>query len=481
MDFKQVLQTIQDENISFIDFWFVDIFGELHNVGMPSYAIDENSFINGLEKLDASSIVGFKSVNKSDMILMPDPNSFKILPNDYDPGHRKNARIFCDLYDGSTKKESRYSRDSRGIAHKAAEKLGEFGFTHTNWGPEIEFFVFDSINVYPSPYAATHSGGGSGYSIDSKESPWSKGNVSTAINFKEGYYPSQPKDTLAGFRKDVCEDLYNYFGIKIEAEHHEVATSGQCEINLVYDEMITMADNVIAVKNLVKVKAKRKNKVATFMPKPIFGDNASAMHTHQSLWKGNSNVMYDQDDEVAQMSQIGRYYVGGILNHASALCAISNPTTNSYKRLVPGFEAPVNVCWGLANRSTAIRIPMYNRNQEKSKRIEYRVPDPTANIYLLESALLLAGLDGIKNKIDPGDPIEENVYKLSLEKKREYNIGSLPISLKGSLDSLGSDSNFLEEVFTTDFLEAYSELKYKEYTAFAQTPTAWEVSMYADA
>ena len=481
MDHKQVLQTIQDENISFIDFWFVDIFGELHNVGMPSYAIDENSFVNGLEKLDASSIVGFKSVNNSDMILMPDPNSFKILPNDYDPGHRKNARIFCDLYDGSTRKESRYSRDSRGIAHKSAEKLGEFGFTHTNWGPEIEFFVFDSINVYPSPYAATHSGGGSGYSIDSKESPWSKGNVSTAINFKEGYYPSQPKDTLAGFRKDVCEDLYNYFGIKIEAEHHEVATSGQCEINLVYDDMITMADNVIAVKNLVKVKAKRKNKVATFMPKPIFGDNASAMHTHQSLWKGNSNVMYDQDDEVAQMSQIGRYYVGGILNHASALCAISNPTTNSYKRLVPGFEAPVNVCWGLANRSTAIRIPMYNRNQEKSKRIEYRVPDPTANIYLLEAALLLAGLDGIKNKLDPGDPIKENVYKLSAEKKREYNIGSLPVSLKGSLDSLGSDSKFLEEVFSSDFLEAYSELKYKEYTAFAQTPTAWEVSMYADA
>ena len=481
MDYKQVLQTIQDENISFIDFWFVDIFGELHNVGMPSYAIDENSFVNGLEKLDASSIVGFKSVNNSDMILMPDPNSFKILPNDYDPGHRKNARIFCDLYDGSTRKESRYTRDSRGIAHKSAEKLGKFGFTHTNWGPEIEFFVFDSINVYPSPYAATHSGGGSGYSIDSKESPWSKGNVSTAINFKEGYYPSQPKDTLSGFRKDVCEDLYNYFGIKIEAEHHEVATSGQCEINLVYDEMIAMADNVIAVKNLVKVKAKRKNKVATFMPKPIFGDNASAMHTHQSLWKGNSNVMYDQDEKVAQMSQIGRYYVGGILNHASALCAISNPTTNSYKRLVPGFEAPVNVCWGLANRSTAIRIPMYNRNQEKSKRIEYRVPDPTANIYLLEAALLLAGLDGIKNKIDPGDPIEENVYKLSSEKKREYNIGSLPVSLKGALDSLGSDSKFLEEVFTTDFLEAYSELKYKEYTAFAQTPTAWEVSMYADA
>jgi glutamine synthetase len=453
LNVEQVLQTIKDENISFIDFWFVDIFGELHNVGMPSYAIDKNSFVNGLEKLDASSIVGFKSVNNSDMILMPDPNSFKILPNDYDPGNRKNARIFCDLYDGSTNKESRYTRDSRGIAFKASEKLKEFGLTHTNWGPEIEFFVFDAINVYPSPYAATHSGGGSGYSIESKESPWAKGNVSTAIDIKEGYYPSQPKDTLNGFRKDVCEDLYNYFGIKIEAEHHEVATSGQCEINLVYDEMIAMADNVIAVKNLVKVKAKRKNKVATFMPKPIFGDNASAMHTHQSLWNENKNEMYDQNDNVAQMSQTGRYYVGGILSHASALCAISNPTTNSYKRLVPGFEAPVNVCWGLANRS----------------------------IYLLEAALLLAGLDGIKNKIDPGDPVEENVYKLSTEKKREYNIGSLPVSLKGALDSLASDSKFLEEVFTKDFLDTYSELKYKEYVAFAQTPTAWEVSMYADA
>jgi len=477
----QVLQTIKDENISFLNFWFVDIFGELHRLGMPSYAVDKQSFENGLEKLDASSIVGFKSVNNSDMILKPDPKSFRILPNDYDQGNRKNGVLFCDLYEGNTVKEVRYNRDSRGIAHKASEQLKNFGFTHTNWGPEIEFFVFDTINVYPSPYGATHSGGGSGYSIESKESPWSKGNVSTAIDIKEGYYPSQPKDTLETFRKDVCDDLYKYFGIKIEAEHHEVATSGQCEINLVYDEMITMADSVVTVKNIVKVKAKRKNKVATFMPKPIFGDNASAMHTHVSLWNDKVNVMFDQDDEVAQLSQTARYYIGGIMDHASALCAITNPTTNSYKRLVPGFEAPVNVCWGLGNRSTAIRVPMYKRNQEKSKRIEYRVPDPTANIYLLEAALLLAGLHGIKNKIDPGDPVEENVYKLSPEKKREYNIGSLPVSLKEALDSLNSDQKFLEEVFTKDFLDKYIELKYKEYTAFAQTPTAWEVSMYADA
>ena len=481
MNSEQLLQLIHNKKISFIDFWFVDIFGELHNVGMPSYAIDENSFVNGLEKLDASSITGFKSVNDSDMILLPDPNSFKILPPEYDPGHRKNARIFCDLYDGSTSENSRYNRDSRSIAYKASKELKKFRITHTNWGPEIEFFVFDAINVYPSPYAATHSYGGSGYSIESKESPWAKGNVSTAIDIKEGYYPSQPKDTLEGFRKDVCDDLHNYFGINIEAEHHEVATSGQCEINLVYDEMIKMADNVVSVKNLVKVKAKARNKAATFMPKPIFGDNASAMHTHQSLWNGNSNIMYDENDKLAQLSQTGRYYIGGILSHASALCAISNPTTNSYKRLVPGFEAPTNVCWGLANRSAAIRVPMYNRNIEKSKRLEYRVPDPTANIYLLEAALLLAGLDGIKNKIDPGDPIEENVYKLSAEKKREYKIGSLPVSLKGALNALKSDSGFLEDVFTKDFIDVYTELKYKEYVAFAQTPTAWEISMYADA
>ncbi|MDA7941107.1 MAG: type I glutamate--ammonia ligase [Nitrosopumilus sp.] len=481
MDAAQVLQVIKDEGISFIDFWFVDIFGELHNVGMPSYAIDADSFESGLEKLDASSIVGFKSVNSSDMILLPDPGSFKILPGDYDPGSRRNARIFCDLYDGSTDPGSRYNRDSRGIAHKAAERIEAEGFTHSRWGPEIEFFVFDTINVYPSPYAATHSYGGSGYSIESKESPWAKGNVSTAIDIKEGYYPSQPKDTLEGFRKDVCDDLYKSFGILIEAEHHEVATSGQCEINLVNDTMIRMADNVIAVKNLVKVKAKRRNKVATFMPKPIFGDNASAMHTHQSLWKGDKNAMYDADDGVAQISQMCRYYIGGILDHASALCAISNPTTNSYKRLVPGFEAPVNVCWGMGNRSAAIRVPMYNRGHEKSKRIEYRVPDPTANIYLLEAALLLAGLDGIRRKKDPGDPVEDNVYRLDAAKKRELGIGSLPVSLKGALDSLGSDSKFLKDAFTADFLDKYSELKYKEYTAFAQTPTAWEVSMYADA
>lgn len=480
MTSSQVLETVERESIAYYDFWFVDVLGELHRVGMPAYSIDEDSFVRGLEKLDGSSIVGFKTINKSDMVMLPDPSTFKVLPSDYDEGGRKNARIICDLYDGSTAPDARYSRDSRGIAEKASSKLSEFGFTHTYWGPEIEFFVFDGISVYPSPYAAIHSGAGSGYSIESSESPWSKGNVSTAIEVREGYFPAQPKDTLDAFRKDVCDDLYNSFGVEIEAEHHEVATSGQCEINLKYNSMIDMADTVVTIKNLVKVKAKRRNKVATFMSKPIVGDNASAMHTHQSLWNGNENKMYDADDPVAQLSQTGRYYVGGILEHAAALCAISNPTTNSYKRLIPGFEAPVNVCWGFGNRSAAVRVPMYTQRQEKSKRIEYRVPDPTANIYLLESALLLAGLDGIRKKADPGDPVMENVYQLTPEKKRELKIGSLPISLDGALDAIESDNSFLVDVFTQDFLDTYVDLKRAEYRSFAQAPTPWEISMYVD-
>lgn len=475
------MDKLASENVAFVDFWFVDVMGELHRMGMPSYILSEDDFENGLEKLDASSIVGFADVNKSDMLMKPDPDSFRILPPDYDNGKRRNARMFCDLYEGNASEESRFNRDSRGIAQRAERELEKFGITHAMIGPEIEFFVFDAINIYPSPYAATHSYGGSGYSIESKESPWAKGNVSTAIGLREGYYPSQPKDTLDSLRKDICDDLHNYFGIMIEAEHHEVATSGQSEINLKYGKMTEIADSVVSVKNLIKVKAKRNDKVATFMSKPIFGDNASAMHMHQSLWKGDSNVMFDPEDSVAQLSQIGRYYIGGILDHAAALCAITNPTTNSYKRLVPNFEAPVNICWGIGNRSAAIRVPMYQRNQEKSKRIEYRVPDPTANVYLLEAALVLAGLDGIRRKLDPGDPIDENVYLMTLEKKRAHKIGALPTSLKGTLDALSSDRGFLENVFTADFLDVYTMLKHKEYAAFAQTPTAWEVSMYADA
>ena len=481
MSENNILQKIKDDKVSFIDFWFVDIFGELHRMGMPSYSLKDEHFTDGLGKLDASSIRGFKTIDKSDMLLKPDTSTYRILPHDYDQGRRRNARMFVDIYELAGDSVKRYNRDSRAVAVNAVKELESFGLSHANWGPEIEFFVFDKINLFPSAYGATHSFGGSGYSIESKEAPWAKGNASTSIDLKEGYYPSQPKDTLDPLRKDICDDLHKYFGINVEAEHHEVATSGQCEINLDYDDTLRMADSVITIKNLVQVKAKRNGKVATFMSKPIYGDNASAMHIHQSLWNNSTNAMYDQNDKTAELSQMARYYIGGLLDHAPALCAISNPTTNSYKRLVPGFEAPVNKCWGIGNRSAAIRVPMYFRKQEKAKRIEYRVPDPTANIYFLEAALLLAGLDGIRRKLDPGPPIEENVYKMSSEQKRQHGITSLPSSLKDALDNLQSDHKFLEHVFTKDLLDAYMTMKYSEFEAFAQTPTAWEVSMYADA
>jgi glutamine synthetase len=476
---SDALKKITEQKISYVSFWFADIFGELHSMSMPSYAIQESAFSEGFEKLDASSIRGFSTVNDSDMILKPDPSTLRILPPDYDDRKRKNARMFCNIYRGNTNESSRFNRDSRAIVEKAEKETHAFGITHSYWGPEVEFFVFDSINVYPSQYGATHSYGGSGYSIESAESPWTK-NISTTIDMKEGYYPSQPKDTMSSLRKDICDDLYTYFGIRVEAEHHEVATSGQSEINLHYDKMLTTADSVTTTKNLVKVKAKKRNKVATFMSKPIFGDNASAMHMHQSLWNDQNNLMYDQNDEYAGLSQLGRYYIGGLLEHASAICAISNPTTNSYKRLVPDFEAPVNVCWGVGNRSAAIRVPMYMNGAGTSKRIEYRVPDPAANIYLLEAALLLAGLDGIKRKIEPGDPVEQNIYKMTPTQKQSHGIRALPQSLMHALDALKSDSTFLERVFTKDLLDVYCESKYKEFKVFSQTPTAWEVSMYAD-
>lgn len=474
-----IIEKIQEQEVDFVDFWFVDIFGELHSVGIPSYSLTEDHFKNGLEKLDASSIRGFTSVNNSDMILLPDASTFKILPPDYDDNKRKNARIFVELCEIVDSIQMRYKRDSRVIATKAANELKKFGLTRAVWGPELEFFIFDKINLFPSPIGATKSYGGSGYSIESSEAPWARENTSR-IDLKGGYYPAQPKDTLESIRKDICDDLYRYFQIKVEAQHHEVATSGQCEINLLHDDTIIAADNVVTAKNLVKVKSKKNGKVATFMPKPIYGDNASAMHMHQSMWNKEHNMMYDPDDAVAELSQSGRYYIGGLLDHADALCAISNPTTNSYKRLVPDFEAPVNVCWGIGNRSSAVRIPMYSRGNEKSKRVEYRVPDPTANIYLLEAALLLAGLDGIKNKKDPGDPVEENVYRLTSEQKRNYKIRSLPSTLKDALESLQSDQKFLECVVTKDFLDTYISLKCVECDAFAQTPTPWEVSMYSD-
>lgn len=472
---ENAISKIREKQIEYIELWFVNIFGDLHSLSIPSYSLNEDHFRGGLQKLDASSIRGFKSADDSDLLLMPDASTFGELPPYYDE-NRKTARIFVDIYD---KKAGicRFNKDSRGIARKAQMEMEKFGLTGARFGPEIEFFIFDSIRLLPTANAAWSSGT-VGYSIKSVEAPWSQEN--TSVNLKDGYYMAKPKDTLDIIRKDICDDIHNYFGVTVEAHHHEVATSGQCEINIQHDEMMPMADTITTIKNLIKVKSKHSGKVATFMPKPIYGDNASAMHIHHSIFSNSQNVFYDQDDKVAGLSQTARYYIGGILDHAKALCAISNPTTNSYKRLVPGYEAPVGICWGLSNRTAAIRIPKVFSDDHFRKRLEYRVPDPTANIYLLEASILLAGLDGIKRKIDPGSPVEENIYTMTAQRQKDYCVGFLPSTLKEALDALQSDREFLSRVFTDEFLDVYCSLKYKEYSLFAQTPTVWEVAKYSD-
>ncbi|HXV38607.1 MAG TPA: type I glutamate--ammonia ligase [Nitrosopumilaceae archaeon] len=466
------------EKFDYVEFWFVDIFGELHSLSIPTYSLNEEHFSKGIQKLDASSIRGFRSVDDSDLLLKPDLSTFRELPPYYDKVPRRSARIFVNIYDEKENGISRFNKDSRGIATKARNELLKSEIAQPRFGPEIEFFIFDSIRLVPAAGSAISSSGAIGYSIKSIEAPWSQAN--TSVNLRGGYYTAKPRDTLDIIRKDICDDMYKYFGVQVEAHHHEVASSGQCEINIHHDEMLSMGDTIITIKNLVKVKSKQIGKVATFMPKPIYGDNASAMHVHHSLMSDDKNLFYDPNDQIANLSQKGRYYIGGLLDHASALCAISNPTTNSYKRLVPGFEAPIGICWGLSNRSASIRVPKTFDGDYLKKRIEYRIPDAASNIYLLEAGILLAGLDGIKRKLDPGSPVEEDVYGMTSEKRKSHNIRFLPSTLKDALDALQSDRSFLEPVFTKDFLDTYSSLKYKEYSLFAQTPTAWEVAMYSN-
>ncbi|HKU32343.1 MAG TPA: type I glutamate--ammonia ligase [Candidatus Nitrosotalea sp.] len=478
-NYKAIIQKIKKEKIDYIELWFVDIFGELHSLGMPSSAVTEHDLQNGFDKLDSSSIRGFGSIDESDVLLVPDVETFRILPKDYDAVNRKNARMFVNIYrrdSSSSDTGSRYDKDSRGVCLKASEEIVKFGLSKALWGPEIEFFVFDKSTISPIMNAIPPW-----KTKDTFESDLSKSNDSVVVRkFKAGYYQAQPIDTLSELRKDICDDLGRYFGIKVEAQHHEVATDGQCEINIEYGNTMKIADDVVTIKNLTKVKAARLDKVATFMPKPIYGDNASAMHMHQSLWtKDDHNAMYDPDDKKTGLSQLARYYIGGILDHAGSLCAISNPTTNSYKRLVPGYEAPVYACWGVGNRSTAIRVPRSEKNNVNKKRIEFRVPDSAANIYLLESAILMAGLDGIKKKIDPGDPVQENVYHLTPSQRRSLKIRTLPGTLKEALDFLQNDNKFLKGIFAKSLLDTYLSIKYKEYEEFAQMPTSWEVFTYS--
>ncbi len=487
LNVQDVMNKIQSEDIRFIDLQFTDVPGKLQHVTVPSHTIDADAWTNGIPKLDGSSIRGFTGISESDMLLKPDPNTFVVIP--WSDPSKKYARVLCSINWGMghpIHKGGPLAKDPRGIAQKAEEFLKESGYGYSIWGPELEFFVFDGVTWDVNTPAK-----GQSYSIRSKEAAWKpggpateqgcgKGGINVPIRHKEGYFPTTPQDTLMDFRNDATTILEDDFGIMVDAHHHEVATAGQCEINMMYDTLVNQADSAQSFKYVIKNVAHQKGMVATFMPKPLVGDNGSGMHCHQSIWKDGNNIFYDETDEHSELSQTARYYIGGIMAHTRALACIVAPTTNSYKRLVPGFEAPIYIAWSRSNRSANVRVPINIKGNPKAKRIEFRCPDTTANPYLAFPAMLCAGLDGIKNKIDCGNPVDENIYTLSEDRKRELNIKSLPRDLAEAADALESDHDFLKPVFDGDLLETILEFARDAHFDVASRTHPHEFQLYFD-
>ncbi|MFS1511662.1 type I glutamate--ammonia ligase [Chengkuizengella sp. SCS-71B] len=473
MSVQNVLATIKEKNIEFVDFRFVDLSGKAHHITVPASAVEEGTFTNGVA-FDGSSIPGFRGIEESDMVMMPDPES--IFVDEFTAHNTLN--IMCNIFspDGD-----RYDRDPRNIAQKAEEYLQSTGIgTSAFFAPESEFFIFDDVRFESGQNVSS-------YSVDSDEGIWNTGreeeggNLGFKIRNKGGYVPVSPADTTQDLRSEICRVLEEA-GLEIERHHHEVATAGQQEINFRFSTLVDTADNLMKYKYIVHNTAIKFGKTATFMPKPLFGDNGSGMHVHQSIFNGDTPLFYEKG-AYANISELGMYYIGGILKHAPALIALTNPSTNSYKRLVPGYEAPVNLVFSKGNRSAAVRIPVAAVTP-KGARIEFRTPDSTANPYLAFSAMLMAGLDGIKNKIDPRQegygPLDKNIYELSDVEKNE--IRSVPANIEEAMDALEADYEFLTEgeVFTEEFIKHYISFKRDEAKEIAIRTHPHEFSLYYD-
>ncbi len=477
LNISDVLEKISQNGIKFVDLQFTDIQGRMQHVTVPSSELAEDSFKEGVPKLDGSSIRGFTDIHESDMLLFPDPNTYGFLP--WTAQDVSTSRLICDVSWGYGM--GRFPKDPRHIAQKAESEAKNLGYDITYWGPEIEFFVFDRVSWNVSNPFAEQS-----YRIESREAAWNPGTSpitsSAPIRFKEGYYPASPQDSLQDFRGECVNVMAEHFGIVCDAHHHEVATAGQCEIDLRYDTLTSMADAAVTEKYIIKNVAAKHGLVATLMPKPVFLDNASGMHVHVSLWKGGSNQFYDASDEYAEFSQLGRYFGGGLMKHARAMAAITNPTTNSYRRLVPGFEAPVYIAWSRRNRSANIRIPvnMKGPKHQAKKRIEYRTPDTSTNPYLCFAAMLSAGLDGIKKSIDIGDPVDEDIYKLDRTRRKALGIEELPGSLKESIECLQSDNDFLQPIFSREMIEVIIEHGLRDHGEVTRRPHPYEFYLYFD-
>ena len=467
----EVFTKINQDKISFIDLQFTGLTGRFHHTTISANTFTPDQMEDGLPKLDGSSIVGFASIEDSDLILKPDPSTYSLIPWASD---KKTARLLCDVYWGGGR--GRLDFDPRGISQNAEKFLETQGFDYSLWGPEVEFFVFDKIHWdVLTPYK------GQSYSIESKEAPWSQDGNGYPMGLQEGYYPSTPSDTLTPYRNECVSVLNDNFGIICDNHHHEVATAGQCEIDIKYDFLTNAADGAQTYKYVVRNVAQQFGKIATMMPKPISMDSGSGMHTNVSLWKNKENAFFDKDDK-DELSQAGRYFCGGVINHARALTAITNPTTNSYHRLVPGYEAPVYIAWSTGNRSATIRIPAHFKGEKYSylKRLEYRVPDPASNPYLVFPAVLAAGLDGIKNKTEPGDPIHEDIYKMSKSERKKHGIDVLPANLGEALDELESDKKFLESIFSPQVISRIIDLERRDQKEIAIRPHPHEFYLYFD-
>ncbi|MGP0565397.1 MULTISPECIES: type I glutamate--ammonia ligase [unclassified Nitrospina] len=467
---KEVIDFAKNKNAEMVDLKFMDLLGTWQHFSVPMSELEEHLFEDGLG-FDGSSIRGWQAINASDMLVMPDSTSAVMDPFMQVP----TISMICNIVDPITKEK--YTRDPRNIAQKAEAYLKSTGIGDTAYfGPEPEFFLFDDVRYEVDINR-------SAYYVDSREGNWNTGrdegpNLGYKPRHKEGYFPVGPSDSLQDIRTEMLL-LMEKVGIAMECHHHEVASGGQCEIDMRFSDMVKCADNLMWFKYIVKNVARRHNRTATFMPKPIYGDNGSGMHVHQSIWKDGKPLF--AGNSYAGMSEMGMHYIGGVLKHARALAAFVAPTNNSYKRLVPGFEAPVNLAYSSRNRSASIRIPMYSPSP-KAKRIECRFPDPTANGYLAFSALLMAGLDGIENKIDPGEPLDKDIYALGPEDLA--NIPSLPTSLEEALDCLEEDHEFLlkGDVFTQDIIDRWISYKREnEVAPIRLRPHPYEFYLYYDA
>ncbi|HEX4149715.1 MAG TPA: type I glutamate--ammonia ligase [Pirellulales bacterium] len=466
---KEVLAFCREKNVKAVDLRFMDFPGLWQHFTIPVNKLQEDVFEDGLG-FDGSSIRGWQAINESDMLVVPQPETAFLDPFTELP----TLVMICNIQDPITRED--YTRDPRNVARKAVNYLKSTGMADTCYiGPEAEFFIFDDVRFDQN----AHEGY---YHVDSIEGEWNRGrdekpNLAYKLRYKEGYFPVPPADQLMNIRNEMMQTMIDC-GMDVEAQHHEVATAGQSEIDLRFNDLVKMADYMMIYKYIIKNVAKKHGKTVTFMPKPLFGDNGSGMHTHISLWKGGEPLFAGSG--YAGLSEMALHAIGGLLKHAPSILAFSNPTTNSYKRLVPGYEAPVNLAYSQRNRSASCRIPMYSASP-KAKRVEFRCPDPSCNPYLAFSAMLMAVIDGIQNKIHPGEPLDKDIYDLEPEELAE--VPKTPGSLEESLEALRRNHEFLlrGDVFTEDVISTWIWYKKeKEVDAMRLRPHPYEFCLYYD-